>query len=70
MLSEDQKARRIQDCQDILERLETGEHLLENVITGDESWMFEYNRETKRQSLQWKSPGSPKQKKQDGPSPR
>ena len=60
MLSEDQKERRIQVCQDILERLETDPHLLENVITGDESWIFEYDPETKRQNLQWKSPGSPR----------
>ena len=37
--------------------------LLEKVITGDESWIFEYDPETKRQSCQWKSPGSPRPKK-------
>ena len=36
---------------------------LEKVITGDESWIFEYDPETKRQSCQWKSPGSPRPKK-------
>ncbi|XP_008301042.1 receptor-type tyrosine-protein phosphatase mu-like, partial [Stegastes partitus] len=35
--------------------------LLGRVITGDESWI-EYNPETKRQSLQWKSPTSPRLK--------
>ena len=60
MLTEDQKERRVQVCQDILERLESDPRLLENVITGDESWIFEYDPETKRQSRQWKTPGSPR----------
>lgn len=53
----------LQVCQDILERLETESDLLGKVITGDESWIFEYDLETKRQSLQWKSPASPRLKK-------
>ena len=50
-------------CHDILEELETEPNLLGRVITGDESWIFEYDPETKRQSLQWKSPTSPRPKK-------
>ena len=63
LLNNDQKDRRLQVCQDILERLQTEPNLLEKVITEDESWIFEYNPETKQQSLQWKSPGSPRPKK-------
>ena len=37
--------------------------LLLNVITGDESNVYAYDLETKLQSSQWKSPGSPKPKK-------
>lgn len=29
-------------------------------ITGDETWIFEYDPDTKRQSREWKSPGSPR----------
>ena len=36
------------------------EKLLEKVITGDESWVFQYDPETKRQSRQWKSVSSPR----------
>ena len=50
-------------CQDIIERLEDNPDLLGRVITGDESWIFEYDPETKRQSRQWKSPASPSPKK-------
>ena len=55
LLSDDQKEL---VCKDILEHLETEPNLLGKVITGDESWIFEYDSETKRQSLQWKSAGS------------
>ena len=58
LLNEQQKERRVQVCHDILEELETEPNLLGRVITGDESWIFEYDPETKRQGFQWKSPTS------------
>ena len=54
---------RVTVCQDIIERLEDDPDLLGRVITGDESWIFKYDPETKRQSHQWKSPASPRPKK-------
>ena len=36
---------------------------LKKVITGDESWVYGYDPETKAQSSQWKSPESPRPKK-------
>ena len=33
------------------------------VITGDESWVYGYDPETKQQSSQWKIPTSPRPKK-------
>ena len=36
---------------------------LGKVITGDETWVFQYDLETKRQSLQWKTAASPRPKK-------
>jgi len=36
---------------------------LGNVITGDETWVYGYDPETRVQSSQWKSPGSPCAKK-------
>ena len=53
----------LDDDQDILEHLQTESDLLQRVITGDDSWIFEYDPETKRQSLQWKCPSSPRPKK-------
>ena len=62
LLLDDQKERRVLVCKDTLERLETEPNLLDKVISGDESWIFD-DPETKRQSLQWKSAGSPRPKK-------
>jgi len=36
---------------------------LRNVITGDETWVYGYDPETRVQSSQWKSPSSPRAKK-------
>ena len=63
LLSDDQKARRMQVCEDTLQNIQNGPELLTKVITGDETWVFEYDPETKRQSKQWLSPGSPRPKK-------
>ena len=53
----------MQVCQDIIKHLQTEPDLLLRVITGDETWIFEYDPETKRQRCQWKSPTSPRPKK-------
>ena len=63
LLENEQKERCVEVCQDILEHLQTEPDLLQRVITGDESWIFEYDPETKRQGLHWKCPLSPRPKK-------
>ena len=63
LLNEGQKERHVQVCQDILEQLETEPNLLKRVVTGDKSWIFEYDSLTKRQSLERKSALSPRPKK-------
>ena len=52
LLNEGQKEQRVQVCQDILELLKTEPNLLKRVVTGDESWIFEYDPLTERQSLE------------------
>jgi len=47
-------------CADILQNSENDPNFLENVITCDESWFFQYDPQSKRQSLHWKSPSSPR----------
>ena len=63
LFSEDQKQQRVTVCQDIIECLDDNPDLLGRVITRDESWIFEYDPKTKRQSRQRKSPALPRSKK-------
>ena len=50
-------------AQDLLDTTSTDPEFLNTVITGDESWVYGYDLETKAQSLQWKHPKSPRLKK-------
>ena len=63
LMNREQKEWRVQVCQDILEQLETEPNLLKRVVIGHESWIFEYDPLTKRQSLEWKSALSPRPEK-------
>ena len=59
ILTHDQKQRRLHISSDLLRNAE----LFGSVITGDEAWCFQYDPETKRQSMQWKTQNSPQSKK-------
>ena len=58
-LTEEQKQRKVTICQDLLERQDD---ILGRVITGDETWVYQYDPETKRQSTQWKIANSTRPK--------
>jgi len=62
-LSAEQKERRKEVCVDSLQTIENDPGFLEKVITCDETWIFQYDPETKRQSMHWKTPGTPRSKK-------
>ena len=51
-LTEQQRDVRASVCAELLKQVEADPELMERVITGDESWFFQYNPETKRQSLE------------------
>ncbi|CAK9801097.1 Mariner Mos1 transposase [Anthophora plagiata] len=61
-LTDDQKLNRIGHCRDIIRETQRDENFLKTIVTGDETWCFQYNPETKRQSAEWRSPdeGNPK----------
>ena len=63
VLTDDQKLRRVEVCQENLNMCKCDPQFLNNVITGDESWIFEYDPETKRQSSEWHTSASPRPKK-------
>jgi len=62
-LTTDQKQQLVNVCTELCQLGSDDETFLSRVITGDESWVYVYNPETKQQSSQWKSPMSPRPKK-------
>ena len=64
LLTEEQKQNRVSQSisQELLDRSNTDENFLKNVITGDETWVYGYDDETKVQS-QWVGKSSPRPKK-------
>ena len=63
ILTHEQKEHRVICCADTLENIENDPDFFLNVITCDETWIFQYDPETKRQSMHWKSLQSPRKKK-------
>ena len=63
VLREDQKERRCHDSREFVELINSDPAVLEALVTCDESLIYCYDPETKRQSSQWKHAGSPRPKK-------
>jgi len=63
ILSVEQKVNWLEICQDLLGRLKIEPDFLDKVITGAESQVFDYNPETKRQSVEWHTKSSTRLKK-------
>lgn len=63
LLNFDQKDCRMNIAQELLNDVNDDPDLLKRVITGDETWVYGYDVETKAQSSQWKHPESPRPKK-------
>jgi hypothetical protein len=62
MLTQDHKTYRMEVCQDLLHQLQAeGNKFLDSIVTGDETWCHE--PESKRQSMEWRHPDSPRKKK-------
>ncbi|XP_050527959.1 protein GVQW3-like [Daktulosphaira vitifoliae] len=59
----DQKFNRKEICSDTLKIINDNPSFINNIITCDETWIFTYDLETKRQSIHWKTPTSPRMKK-------
>ena len=63
LLTDDQKENRVEISQELLASANGNENFLKNIITGDETWVYGYDDETKMQSSQWMGKGSPCPKK-------
>jgi hypothetical protein len=59
VLTEDQKANRVNISQELLDHVNVDENFLKTIVTGDETWVYGYDVENKAQSLQWVGQGSP-----------
>jgi len=60
LLNNDQRDYRVQVCTKLQEAVRHGPNFLSRVISGDESWGYGYDSGTKQQSMQWKTPSSPR----------
>jgi len=62
-LSDEQKDSRVLVSRELLDRVTSEPDFLQRVITGDKTWVFEYDPTTKRQSWEWQTSQSPRPKK-------
>nr|APL98296.1 truncated putative DD34D transposase [Bactrocera tryoni] len=58
-----QKRYREQVAADMLDRANSDPTFMERIITGDETWVYEYDTLTNQQSSEWRPKGAPKPKK-------
>ena len=63
LLTDDQKENCLEISQELLVNANGNENFLKNIITGDETWVYECDVETKMQASQWMGKGSPWLKK-------
>ena len=63
VLREDQKEIRCRDSREMFELINLDPSVLDVLVTCDESWIYCYDPETKRQRSQWKHACSPRSKK-------
>jgi hypothetical protein len=52
-LTREQLDERVASCQVLLNVINGDKNFLDKIVTGDESWCFAYDHETKRQSSEW-----------------
>ncbi|UYV60925.1 hypothetical protein LAZ67_1002855 [Cordylochernes scorpioides] len=62
-LTNEQKLCRLATCENMLEMTRTDPEWIDKIITGDETWVYGYDPETKRQSAEWRGQGEPRPKK-------
>lgn len=63
MLSPEQKEMRVTMSTDLIAMTDADDSFLRKIVTGDETWCFLYDPQTKRQSAEWKSKNSPRKQK-------
>jgi hypothetical protein len=64
LLSDDQKAHRVSVCRELKQQVIDDPNFISNIITGNKTCVDGYDPESKQQTSQWKSPNSPRPKKE------
>jgi len=62
-LTEERKRKHLDVCSRHLARYREGDNFLQQIVTGDETWIHHYEPESTRQSVEWKHPSFPVAKK-------
>lgn len=63
MLTPDHKEQRMTAAGELINAADADTDFLKKIVTGDETWCFLYDPQTKRQSSEWKSKTSPRREK-------
>lgn len=63
LITDEQKLARMQHCIDMQNRADNDPTFMKTIVTGDETWCYQYDPLTKRQSAEWLEDGDPKPKK-------
>ncbi|UYV62581.1 hypothetical protein LAZ67_2001179 [Cordylochernes scorpioides] len=58
-----QRETRLSIYKDLIETANNDSDFLKTIVTGDETWYFLFYPQTKKQSLEWHTPSSPRKKK-------
>lgn len=59
LLTAEQMARRVEWCEEMLQQYRRGNaRAIRNIVTGDETWVYTYDPESKQQSTQWQVSGT------------
>ncbi|UYV64400.1 CUL1 [Cordylochernes scorpioides] len=64
-LTNEQKLCRLATCEDMLEMTRTDPEWKDKIITGDETWVYGYDPETKRQSAEWRGQAEKKRARRE-----
>ena len=62
-LTDEQKAKRMETHGNIITMCDQNPSFLRTIVTGDETWCYQFDSESKRQSMEWRSSSSPRPKK-------
>lgn len=57
-----QKLNRIRGAGDMLERVNSDPTFMKRIVTGDETWVYEFDMQTSQQASEWRLPTEPKPK--------